>query len=194
MIGNTYKGETWMSEQRKPSFQEQKALKLQIEDEIPKFLDGGMQQAALAFAAHLRTKKMQPSWQSTDSWKVNHKGQNVCVIRLSKGSWCVVPRISRWNKLIDSYNLYEKEITEEGMRDTVLANVNFCRRCASCGPGWPMTILGKEHEDVCHNVPVRYVDPGEAELDCVKRILELMRQTADAQKNPAHKAGKEDLS
>ncbi len=142
-----------------------------------------MRQSALEFIAYLRAGRMQPSWQSTDSWKANYKGQSVCVIRLSKGSWCLVPRISRWNKLVDSYNLYETEIAEAGLRDTVLANVNYCRRCANCGPGWAMTILGKEHEDVCHNVPVRYVDPGITEINCIKRILELMKHTVEAQKN-----------
>jgi len=165
-----------MSEISKLSFQEQKVLKLKIEDEIPKFLDGDMRQAALDFVAYMRDNKMQPSWQSTNSWKANYKGQNICVIRISEGSWCVVPRISRWNKLIPSYDLYEREITEEGLRSIVLANVNICRRCANCGPGWSMTFLGKGFDDVCHNVPVRYVDPGEAEIACIKRVLELMRQ------------------
>jgi len=159
------------------SFQEQKALKLKIEEEVPKFLDGEMQQSALDFITYMRANKMQPSWQSTNSWKATHKGQNICVIRLSKGSWCVVPRISRWNKLISSYHLYEKEIKEEGLQNIILANINFCRHCANCGPGWEMTFFEKHYEDVCHNVPIRYVDPGNVEINCIKRILELMKQT-----------------
>jgi hypothetical protein len=166
-----------MPEPNKLSFREQKELKLKIEDEIPKFLDGETKQFALDFIAYMRANKMQPAWLSTNSWKANHKGQNVCTIRLSEGSWCVVPRISRWNKLISSYNLYEKEIEEEGLQDVVLANINFCRRCANCGPGWKINFFGKEYENVCHNVPVRYVDPGEVEINCIKRILELMRIT-----------------
>jgi len=39
-----------MPEQKQLSFREQKALKLKIEDEIPRFLDGGMMQSALNFA------------------------------------------------------------------------------------------------------------------------------------------------
>ena len=172
-----------MPEQKHLSFQEQKALKLKIEDEIPKFLDGDMKQSALDFVAYMRGNKMQPSWQSTNTWMAKHKGQNVCAVKLSKGSWCVVPRISRWNKLINSYNLYEKELTQEGLTGIVLANVNFCRSCAGCAPGWKMTFFGREHENVCHNVPVRYVEPGEAEIGCIKRVLELMRHTVGGTNN-----------
>ena len=166
-----------MPEPTHPSFAEQKALKLKVEDEIPKFLQGDMRESALAFVAYMRANRMQPSWLSTNSWKANYKGQNVCTLRLSPSSWCVVPRINRWNKLISSYNLYEKELAEAGLRDIVLANVNFCRRCANCGPGWGMEILGVDYENVCHNVPVRYIDPGDKEIDCVKQVLEWMKGT-----------------
>jgi len=169
-----------MSEYAKLPFGEQKKLKLKIEDEIPKYLDGEMKQSALDFIAYMRANKMQPSWQSTGSWKANFKGQNICVVRLSEGSWCVVPRISRWNKLIGNYDLYENELTAEGMRDIVLANVNICRDCANCAPGWKTAFFDKVYDNVCHNVPVRYIDPGEAEINCVKKVLELMRQTVGA--------------
>ena len=166
-----------MSGQKKLSFAEQKEMKLKIEDEIPKFLDGEMKTAALDFIAYMRANKMPPSWLSGNSWKANHKGQNVCVVRLSEGSWRVVPRISRWNKLISSYNLYEKELRGEGLLETVLENVNYCRLCANCGPGWEMEFFGDKYGNVCHNVPVQYTDPGEAEIKCIKRVLELMRNT-----------------
>jgi len=156
-----------MSEQKELSFQEQKKLKLKIEDVIPEYLDGEMKRSALDFVAFMRA---------------NHKGQNVCVIRLSEGSWRVVPRISRWNKLIHSYSSYEKEITEEGLQDIALANANICRRCANCGPGWGMTFFGREYGNVCHNVPVRYMDPDEAEINYIKRILEWMRHTVGKNK------------
>jgi len=171
-----------MSEQNKLSFQEQKKLKLKIEDVVPEYLDGEMKHSALDFIAYMRANKMQPAWQSTNTWMAKHKGQNVCAIRLSEGSWCVVPRISRWNKLISSYNIYEKEISEEGLKNIVLANINICRSCANCGPGWRMTFFGKEYENVCHNVPVRYMDPGEAEINCIKRILELVKHTVSENK------------
>ena len=59
-------------------------MKLKIEDEIPHFLDGETKQSALDFAAYMRANRMPLSWQSTNSWKANHKAQNVCVIRLSE--------------------------------------------------------------------------------------------------------------
>lgn len=155
----------------------QKTLKPKIEAVLPYLLDGGMLEAATGFVAYMRANKMQPTWQSTNTWKANHKGHHVCTIRLSEGSWSVVPRISRWNKLISSYSLYEKEIREEGLQDIVLANVRPCVSCASCGPGWKMDILGNEYDNVCHNVPVRYENPDETEINCVKRILDLMKRT-----------------
>ena len=161
-------------------FQEQKALKLKIEDEIPKYLSGEMMQSALELMAHMRANKMPPSWQSTNTWKAIHKGQNTCVIRLLEGSWIVAPRISRWSRPVKSYNLYEKEIVGEGLQYILIANINFCGACCTCGPGWKMDFLGKEYENVCHNVPVRYVDPGEAEIGFIKRVLELMRHTIAA--------------
>jgi len=166
-----------MDGRKNMSFLEQKDLKLRLEDEIPKFLDGETRRLALEFAAYLRANKMQPSWQSTNSWKSLHKGQNVCVIRLLEGSWRVVPRISRWNKLINSYDIYEKELGEAGLKEIVAANVNHCRSCAGCAPGWKISIFETEHENVCHNVPVWYKDPGEAELNCVRTVLELMKRT-----------------
>ena len=172
-----------MPDQKPMSFREQKMLKLKIEDEIPKFLDGEMQQSACDFVAYMRANKMQPAWQSTNTWKANYKSQNICIIKLSHGSWCIIPRISRWNKLINSYNLYEKEIADEGLRDIVFSNVNICRSCANCGPGWEMTFFGQKFENVCHNVPVRYVDPGAAEISFIKKVLDLMKLSIQ---NAAH--------
>lgn len=158
-------------------FAEQKKLKLKIEDIIPEYLDGEMRRTALGFVGYMRAHKMQPVWQSTNTWKANYKGQNICAIRLSEGSWRVEPRVSRWNKLIDSYNKYEMELTEDGLHDTVIANIYYCVSCANCGPGRDMDFFGKVYGNVCHNVPVRYIDPGEAEITCIKRILELMGKT-----------------
>ena len=84
--------------------------------------------------------------------------------------------------MISSYDLYERELTEEGLTETVLANVNVCRSCANCKPGWEMTFFGMKFENVCHNVPVRYANPGEKEIKCIKRVLELMRETVGRNK------------
>jgi len=166
-----------MSWQTKWPLHVQRSLKPKIEDLVPDYLNDAMKQSALDFIVYLRVNKMQPVWQSTNTWRANHKGQQVCTVRLSENSWCVAPRISRWNKLISSYNMYEKQITEEGLKETVLANINYCRSCANCGPGWTMDFFGKDHENVCHNVPVRYTDPGDTEIHCIKRILTLICQT-----------------
>ena len=170
-----------MSEHNALSFAEQKKLKLKIEDEIPKFFVGEMREAAQALITHMRANKMQPTWQAINGWGVIKNGTKICSIGLKKDSWSVVPRISRWNKLVSSYNLYEQELDAD-QKDIVLANINHCRRCANCGPGWDMQFFGKEYKDVCHNAPVQYIDPDVTELECIKAVLELMKTTVAANK------------
>ena len=172
-----------MSWQTKWPLHVQRNLKPKIEDLVPDYLNGDMKQSALNFIAYLRANRMQPVWQSTNTWRVNHKGQQICAVQLADSSWRVAPRISRWNKLINSYNIYEKQLSEAGLKETVLANINYCRRCAHCGPGWRMDFFGKDYENVCHNVPVRYTDPDEAEIGCVKKVLALICQTIAEHKN-----------
>jgi len=154
------------------SFKEIKALKLKIEDEIPKFLDGEMKQTALDFVAYARANKMQPNWQSTNTYGANYKGKGTLRITLSKGSWRVFYCIGR-----NSLALYEEEIVEANLQDVVTANINFCHCGASCGPGKDTMFFGKEYSNVCRNIPVIYINPGEKELDCIKKILEMLKNT-----------------
>ena len=160
----------------------QKILKPKIEDVIPAYLDGYVKESALDFIAYMRKNKMQPTWLSHNTWKVNYKGKGICSIRLPKNYfpykyWVICPHISRWNKLISSYDLFEDQIVSDGSQSIVWDNVNICRSCANCGPGWDMSFLGKEFNNVCHNIPVWYCDPNEAEINFIKKILDLMKQT-----------------
>ena len=160
----------------------QKILKPKIEDVIPTYLEGDVKKSALDFIAYMRANKMQPVWLSHNTWKANYKGKGICSVRLPKSDfpckyWIVHPHISRWNKLIGSYDLYEEQISSCDLQDIVWENVNICRSCANCGPGWDMSFLGREFTNVCHNIPVWYCDPNEAEIDFIKKILDLMKQT-----------------
>ena len=160
----------------------QKITKPKIEDVVLVSLEDAVKESALEFIAYMRKNKMQPTWLSHNTWKANYKGKGICSIRLPKSYmpykyWSVCPHVSRWNKLISSYNLFEEQIIDSGSQNIVWDNVNICRSCANCGPGWDMSFLGKEFKNVCHNIPVWYCDPGELEIDFIKKILDLMKQT-----------------
>lgn len=164
------------------SQQVQKALKPKIEDVIPVLLGDDVAPFVLEFVAYMRANRMQPAWSAYNSWAARYKGKKICTIRLPLPhgpyqSWVVVPHISRWNKQISSYDLYEAPIAQGGLQEMVWDHVNFCRRCANCGPGWDMAFLGRAFKDVCHNVPVWYPDPNEAELDFIKKVLAWMQGT-----------------
>ena len=160
----------------------QKVVKPRIEDVIPAYLEGDAKTLALDFIAYMRENKLQPTWMSHNTWKASYKRRNICFIRLPKNNmpydyWAVHPHISRWNKFISNYDVFKDQIIDSGTRSIVWDNVNICRNCANCAPGWDMSILGREFTNVCHNIPAWYCDPGETEIDFIKMILDLMKQT-----------------
>ena len=160
----------------------QKELKPKIEDVIPIFLEGVVKNSALGFIAHMRENKMQPVWSAHNSWSANYKGKKICTVKLPLSffpykRWVIIPHISRWSKITGSYNEYEGAIKNDGLQNLVWENVNVCRSCANCGPGWDTTFLGRDFKNVCHNIPVWFRDPDEKEIEFVKIILRLMRQT-----------------
>ena len=109
--------------------QAQKALKLQIEDVLPEYMEGDVKNTAMAFIAYMRANKMRPVWSACNSWSASYKGKKICTIRLPLDhfpylNWVVVPHISRWNKLIDRYDLYEETIKSNGWCDIVWDHVN----------------------------------------------------------------------
>ena len=160
----------------------QKALKPKIEEVIPLLLNGDERDAALSFVAYMRANKMQPSWTAHNSWSANYKGKKICTIRLPLAHfpykhWVICPHISRWNKMISSYDTYKDEIERDGYEAYVWDNVNICRSCANCGPGWDITVLGKDFSNICHNIPVWYKDPTDETIGFVKYILLLIQKT-----------------
>jgi len=163
--------------------------KPKIEDIIPKYLDSDIAKIALDFVAYLRTNKMPLKWISANRWSPSYKGKSICYITLNRGaqdpeflkraSWTLEPRIQ-------DYSEYEEQIVNEGLQNIILGSENFyyCRSChpASCTIR-DIVILGKEIKGVCSGrCPVWFWDPGEAEIHCVKRLLEFMKQTIDENK------------
>jgi len=160
--------------------------KPKFEDIVPDFLDGGIKKAALDFAVYLRANKMPLKWISANRWAASYKGKSICYITLNRGardpeflkgkSWVLEPRIQ-------NYGEYEEQIRSDGLQNVILGGENFyyCRSChpAPCNPR-DIILLGKEVKGVCGGrCPVWFHDPGEAEIDCTKRLLEFMKQTID---------------
>jgi len=173
----------------------QKVNKPKIEDVIPVYLDGDMRKIALDFAAYMRENKMQPVWCLSNAWKAVYKGKCICYIRMPSGPydnqfdqprmpegdrsrnfWVVTPYLNHISE-------YEWVIMEEGLHDLISENLY---RCNSCHPDRDdcalhrkdtRTILGNEVNGLCWGRPAYWFwNPGEAEINCIKRLLELEKK------------------
>ena len=157
---------------------EQKKIKLKIEDVIPQYLDSDMRRAALDFAAWLRLNKLTPGQYGINRWKASNKGTGICFIVLGSNVW---KKHDSWVIRLDFYHIkeYEASIINEGLQEFVWANIHHCWNCAGCAPGVDMTIMGKEFKGICYNsdkVIVYICDPGEAEFNVIKRLLEFEKK------------------
>ena len=95
-----------------------------------------------------------------------------------KNNWVVIPQL-------DHFNEYESQI-DEGMKNIIrdTKNIYFCNGCwksnpnfpgprDSCGPRPKRTIFGKEFIGLCGRAFFWFFNPDEAEIDCIKKLLEL---------------------
>jgi hypothetical protein len=175
------------------------AEKPKLEDIIPEYLDGDMRRTALDFVEYMRTNKMSPSYRPSLRYKCNYKGKGICTIRLPRGHtdnefdqpwmpdgnrtknyWAVVPELNHFND-------YESIMVDEGFKDIILdrKNIYFCNGChgrinEECNPNPNRTILDREFKGLCGRAFFWFFNPGEAEIDCIKRLLELEQKARTA--------------
>ena len=178
--------------------QQQRITKPLIEDVIPEYLDGDMKKNALNFIAYLRANRMKPLWHGLNTWKANDKGTGLYSIMLCEGdgegwgyygrprpkilpSWVVSPWLVHMCE-------YEESILSEGLQNLIWDNVFYCvhspgqsgKGCSSnkgCAGGHDVTILGKEFKGLCRCRPhASVLDPDEAAIHGIKRLLELERK------------------
>jgi len=176
--------------------------KPKLEELIPRCLDGDMKETALNFVAYMRENKMAPAHRPSLRYKCSFKVSGICTISLPrefgnpnpysdnefaqpwmtdadmKKSWVVIPQL-------DHFSEYENEITEE-IKQIIWdeknmyvcngcwkSNVNFPAPRDSCGPRPPRAILGKEFINLCGRAFFWFFNPSEAEISCIKTLLEL---------------------
>jgi len=196
-----------MAEKKRISlYQEQKVAKPLIEDFIPGWFDNDMKNLALDFTAHLRTKKMKPTWYLTNQWKALCKGKIIC--RISLNTWWSPPREdTKW--VVTAYlrhlKSYEEAIISENLQHLLWENVFFCvykpadslppeelrnyagqipcNNHGNCNPGKNITVCDKELTNICCNINRQFFwfrNPDQAAIEGIKRLLELEQQAREA--------------
>ncbi|GEM_PF-5592292 len=93
---------------------------------------------------------------------------------------------------VDNTIAFEDFAVKENIRDIASDNLAFCMRCHifTCAPkcgksedeffGVKKTSSGKEFDNTCcGGGDTHFNDPGEAEIDCIKKLIEFKRQIID---------------
>ena len=182
----------------KQYFKQQEKTKPLIEDVIPEFLDGENKKTALEFVAYMRENKMRPTWKRHNSWNAMCKGKSICYIRLAKYDrsfqvskhssesdcehWRVMLQLKELNK-----SKFEGFNFDEEMKNFICDNLYNCTpNCPNpCNRGNKIVVFGKELEKRCgsalDNGHLVIANPNEAEINCIKKLLELEKE---ARMNP----------
>ena len=176
----------------------QRETKPNVEDVLPYFLDGEMRKTALGFVAHLRENKMTLRWAGIQNvWSANCKGKIICKVMLINDNWKNVPQYSGHSWVVEPYLLfmdkYKDIIINEGLQDIIWDNFVDCVSCPSfrkshsydrpCSPGVTAVILGKEIKHFCATRPLTWIwDPDEADINSIKRLLELEQMAREVNK------------
>jgi len=162
-------------------------IRYKIEDSAREHLAGDKQAKLLAFVEWLCANKMTPSWfrvaqySQSKTWNVGFQGKKICVISVAyygtyAGSWTI------------SFAAYPQAdvfiIRDNRHIKTSWDNVQLCRNCGSCKPGRRVVVGGKEFDKACIS-PLLFENPGEAELDCVKDLIQSICDPAQSAAHPA---------
>jgi len=161
-----------------PETQKGKTGKPKIEDVIIGLVKKEWQEAALDFVGYIRSNKLTPAWASTNSWKVNYKGQCLCYIRtagtapyhdLNDGSWHI-------HFAVYSDQVYRILASDESIK-AIWNKVKSCTKCSNCTPANKLDINGKNFDNVCHQW-LTLKNPDAEMLDCAKKLVEAIRCNA----------------
>jgi len=125
---------------------------------------------------------MNPGWAGVhNAWKGSYKGKIMYYIRLGR-EWIRETENAKWVVIpyLNHMNAYEDNILSEGWQNIIWDDLHYCRNCGyKCHPKANQTILGKEFTGLCNGLfyggrfPVSFVNPGEAAINRVKRLLDL---------------------
>jgi len=176
-----------------------------IEDVIPIVIsDPTKQRIALDFAAWLRANKMTPSWRGLKNswaWRVVYKGKTIVGICLSENgwddchmtsaSWFVIPYNDRNHDVRAFSEMIIRENYQGIIQDNQLQCVHKykdgkqnmgCSPDKLCAGGMTKNVFDKDVDGLCYgmgtdHLNTRFYDPGESEIECIKKLIECEQQT-----------------
>ena len=157
-------------------YKKQKAEKPKVEDVAREFIDGDNLKNLTDFLEFLKSNKLTPHWQSSNSWKCSYKNKSVCYIRLNdrEKSWSLDhSQFTREKWFVD----YDKYITDNELKEFIWNHIN-APRCTGrdC---WSynnkMIILGKQFDAVCNCWSLTVKNPNGAEIECTKKWISIIK-------------------
>jgi len=171
---------------------EQEKIKPPIQDIVTHCFDGDMKSTILDFVQHIEGKNIPIKLGALNSWSARYKKTSLCDIKLEFDehfevqSWTVSPHLTHLTK-------YEETVAAENMQHIITGNLFICtlypdriysgggcHPSKKCPGGIDVTVTGKDIKGKCRHRPYPFVnDPGEAEIDIIKRLLELEMQARD---------------
>ena len=159
-----------------------------IEKHIFKILSGEAQKNALDFVAFLRANDMQFERSTTNYWAdklywyVKFQDEFVGFILINGyGAVGDETEPEGWVFWSDNYNsdLFADFPLDEQTKEIAWNHVDF----GTCGGGITVKLFGKEFAPVCNGTTFRFDNPNTAELECVKKLVEIRK--TDIQKGDA---------
>ena len=168
----------------------QRETRPRIEDVIPFVVAADKQKTALNFIVWLRESKMAPAWSGVhNAWDAKCKGKTICKISLKNDGWKHNEHLTahEWNvKLycpnVIKHNYGADNVIIENLQSIIWECLRKCNhKCLGgtkpCIGGRSYTIFEKDFTGVCPpSLSPEILDPDEATLYGIKRILELEQQ------------------
>jgi len=174
------------------------------EDVIPDYFVGDMMEDAMRFAVYMREINMPFQIHTTarQTQSAKYKGKTICLLYVYSAADknFVLPSMTGSQTLIivpyiEHLNIYENTIIKDGLHKLVLDSMYYCvwgenselsgkeRGCnpqKGCAGGKAITRFGKSLADVCMSRTNPFIrNPGEKEIEAIKRLLELEKQARD---------------
>ena len=157
----------------------EKKVRRKIEEVINEYIeDENPKKIILDFIAWLRKNKMPPSWNARDSWKVSRNKKKIFIIGVVKNEIT----IHRFWLDFTFTNEYQTYVINNNLQDMACNNFTVCgrfegRRCTGCPPdcnpeGISINLCGKEVENICRGVIMKFVNPDYETIEGIKKLLE----------------------
>lgn len=162
-------------------YQQQKAEKPLIENQIQQCLTGNAQNTALDFVSWLKENKIKPTWSLTNQWQSNSKDKSICIICVDNGKWSI--RLCLRNS-----NDYKDLAIADNLQDFVCEKMQRCSICnhkcnSGSKSGANVVILGKELKNICYGAIftgrnwIEFENPDANDVEKLKQLIEWEKQS-----------------